>query len=128
MHTFVPYLRAEVAYLMSKRRREVAARIRIDHEDEAWALPRCSLTGRVLFDGVARDDEHGVRRLYNRKDALVRFPDAPLREAAHETAIVQRHLDQVTYETWPERDALKFCAPWHEQMPMDGILAAPNQI
>ena len=129
IHTFVPYLKLEADYLLSKRRREVAARTRVDVEDvvDGGTLPRCTLTRRILFDGVWVTDDDGGRILCNRKDAMVRFPNADLVDATELTSEVRRRIDAVQYETWPERDALETCTPWERLMPMDG-LATPPQI
>lgn len=123
--TFVPYLRTEVSYLMRKRREEVAARIRVDADDADGTLPRCSITGHLLYDGVWCEAPTG-RRLCNRKDALVRYPDAAVAEAPAEMAAVRERLAQVTYDASAEEEALAGCTPWAMLMPMDGLPVPPQ--
>ena len=119
INTFVPYLRTEVAYLMRKRREVVAARTRVDFEapDD---LPRCELTGDILYDGVRCNG-----RLCNRRDALVRYPDAEVHNAHDETRRVRAMINDVRCETSEEEKALAQCRPWAELMPADGLSEPP---
>ena len=120
IYTFVPYLRDEVQYLMRTRREVVAARIRIDFEDEVGTLPRCSLTGQPLYDGV-RDPATG--RLYNKKDALTRFPNNAFPDATDETREVNRRLAEV--RTAPSPPPMVGAVPWRDRMPTFGLPAPP---
>ena len=128
-HTFVPYLREEVAYLMRKRREEVAARLRVDLDDaengaeSSAAVPRCALTGRILTDGVRCEDG----RLCNRRDAQVRLPGSALEDAVAETEAVRSRVQAVldAQPTSPEEEALARCLPWTERMPLEGLAAPP---
>lgn len=125
INTFVPYLRAEVAYLMRKRRETVAARIRVDLDDVDGVLPRCALTGSLLYDGVwvrpAQACGKTAPILCNRKDAIVHHEHAFMWDAIEETAQVQCRLDDVTCVVSEEEAALESCRPWAAQMPMNGI-------
>lgn len=126
MYTFVPYLKAEVAFLMRRRCETICARIRVDMDDADGSLPRCSITGDILHDGVWCEVD-GSRRLCNRKDALVRYPKAPTEDAADETKWVQDLLAQVvTVDVSEEEKALAGCTPWSELMPMDGLPVPPS--
>lgn len=120
MYTFVPYLREEVAYLMRKRQELAAARVRVDFEDEDGTLPRCSITGRILYDGVVCDG-----RLCNRKDAAVRFPGAATTDATEETEMVRAKVRAVAYTVSAEEEALATCRSWSERMPATGLFAPP---
>jgi hypothetical protein len=119
VNTFVPYLRTEVAYLMRKRRERVAAKVRVDFEAPE-DFPRCSITGLVLYDGVSVNGT-----LCNRRDALVRYPDAVMHDAPAETSHVVTALNNVHTETSQEEIALKTCPPWSDLMPADGLSEPP---
>ena len=141
VNTFVPYLRAEVAFLMRRRREEVAARLRVEMDDDVARLdagtetaateaafsggsppaPRCALTGRLLYDGVRVMDEEGLGGPCNRKDAMVRYPNAELVDAVEETMHAQQRLSEVRCEPSEEEAALASCVPWRTLMPADGI-------
>lgn len=126
-YTFVPYLCEEVEYLMRMRREQVAARLRVETDDVEGRLPRCALTGHILYDGVwveSQDAQGNVeRRTANRKDAQARYPGRFFPEAKEETQQVRARIDEVTYDTpSPEAaDLARRCIPWSERMPMDGV-------
>lgn len=113
--TFVPYLRAEVAYLMRKRREVVAARV---HASFAFDKV-CALTGHALYDPVQRDDG----ALCNRKDALV--AGVNVRECPEEARRVNAEAERATYALSAEEAALACCRPWRKLMPETGLMHPP---
>ncbi len=107
--TSVPYLKAEVEWLMERRFRLVERRREVAAGDAAL---RCSLTGAPLVDAVRLEDgTHAME-----KAALVR--DLAFTPAEEMRARFDAAVGDVTVAP----PAKKSCIPWRKRMPEEGIV------
>ena len=118
-HTWMPYLKAEVEYLMHTCRAREAALQRAGLDAEAEGLACCAHEGEVLHDGVRAPDG----RLFNRKPYQVHHPGEPFEEATAETARVRAYLARVEAATSREEEALAACPSWRKQVSASGTQA-----
>ena len=107
--TSVPYLHAEVDFLMRRRFALVRARKAVAADDPAF---RCALTGAPLVDAVRLDDGKLVMEKIAQVMEREYEPDEPTR-AAFEAAVAAR-LEPV--------EIFKAdCVPWRKRMPKNGL-------
>lgn len=112
-HTFVPYLEKEVAYLCSRRRERVAAKVRMEHEYDD--LPRCEISGQVAWDPVRVGG-----RLCDAKHAAWRFPgEEALPDAPARARVAGAEASVSSFPTPAER-ALSTAVPWKLRIPQEG--------
>lgn len=91
-HTWMPYLKVEVEYLMEQRRHKLAAMNLAQKKniDEDLGLPRCAMSNKLLFDAVKFKGE-----LYNRVDLLAIENEAEFEHVDQETQKVKNLLDSI---------------------------------
>ena len=115
-HTWVPFLKYEIEFLMSERRKSECTKMRV--EMEAPGLERCALSGDIAWDPVRVDGT-----LYDRKEALVHLAagtvledDVNMRKRIGDLAA------QVSYEpSFEENQLVTHRRQWVDVMPEHGI-------
>ena len=108
-HTFVPYLRTEVEYLMGRRRARVAAKTTM--RATGVEAPRCSASGDYAWIAVRGPDG----ALYHRPHAALCFPTAKLVPDAEAQRAVDAHMPH------PSDEVIDAVTPWSGRMPPLGF-------
>jgi len=109
--TSVPYLKAEVAYIMESRFALVKARRAVANDDPAFC---CALTGAPVVDAVRLGDG----RVAMEKAALVRELEYEVDEATR-ASFEEAVCNRVSHDVKLCREE---CVPWRESMPEGGIV------
>lgn len=113
-HTWVPYLKQEVAYLMASRSRDVCRKEIL--EAVCSSLPRCTFTNKIAFDAVLCGG-----KIYNEKDLSIRS-DEPYTSCTSTRKLCSKELSNVSLETpFVEEEALQEAVSWKSRMPATGI-------
>lgn len=110
-HTWMPYLKTEVDYLMETRRNKLKKMEMAQQKniDENLNLPRCPYSNKLLFDAVKFEDE-----LYNRVDLLAVHHEAKFEHVEEETMKVNKLLDSIPDLSSNTEVSLSFQPRWEQ--------------
>ena len=116
-HTWVPYLKDEVEYLMKKCRERFANKLTLEAVNTS--LPRCSLSGKIPYDAVRMEngDICCEKMLLIREVQETYTPDYELRRQCKEE-LLQVSVNERCEET---RILEMRGISWKKQMPTCGI-------
>ena len=116
-HTWVPYMKEEVDYLMRKRREKVAlvARANMDADQ---TYPRCALSGKLAIDAVSYNG-----KVYSEKELMAENEDAEYTVLEDEREKVASFLSTISPSKKISREEERMfdARPWKSRMPADGI-------
>ena len=117
-HTWVPYLKDEVEYLMKKCRERFANKLTLEATNTS--LPRCSLSEKIPYDAVRMEngDLCCEKLLLIRDDCQDNYlPDYETRRRCKEE-LLQVTVSQPCQQT---RNLEERAVKWGKRMPQDGI-------
>jgi hypothetical protein len=115
-HTWVPYLKDEIDYLMRKRREKVAAKMRANI-DAGNLFPRCHACGKLPFDAVRYNEQ-----IYSEKVLLVIDEDAKYEIHQELRDALELFLATIhpTRPTSREEEKISDALPWKSRIPAQG--------
>ena len=115
-HTWVPYLRDEIDFLMRKRREKVASVLRAN-ADAGPQFARCHVTNQLAFDAIKYN---GI--VYSEKEFLVRHEDEEYEVLEEERLELGAFLStiHVVNKISKEEEKIFDALPWKSRIADDG--------